>query len=281
MDWEEAANKISQVAESAVQKRRERLVGENGQIVKELDALLERYPTRDETTLLRILSTLSVGRRMAMNLKTRKVEPVEYQRINYFHAAAQLLAQRKPETLDLDVLEHLEQAAQALAEGWGEAEYFQLSQNAECLRDFGFDVTALDLNPSASPAALSEEQRATLKAELGRRRMTEIYRSVLLGVITELWVDYLTRVEALRVSIGLEAYGQRDPLVQYKVKASDMFQTLLGEIRSGVIDRAFRYLPRPVAVREVTPVTEAPSQPADPISAAESSRGGRKRHKKR
>jgi len=39
-------------------------------------------------------------------------------------------------------------------------------------------------------------------------------------------VEYLTQMEALRVSIGLEAYGQRDPLVQYKSKAFELFQTL-------------------------------------------------------
>jgi preprotein translocase subunit SecA len=73
----------------------------------------------------------------------------------------------------------------------------------------------------------------------------------LLGAITESWVDYLTRVEALRVSIGLEAYAQRDPLVQYKGKASDMFQTLLTDIRSGVIGRIFLYQPRVAAAAQL------------------------------
>jgi preprotein translocase subunit SecA len=62
---------------------------------------------------------------------------------------------------------------------------------------------------------------------------------LLLGVITELWVDYLTQMEALRVSIGLEAYAQRDPLVQYKSRASELFQTLFGNMRLGVINRMF------------------------------------------
>jgi preprotein translocase subunit SecA len=109
--------------------------------------------------------------------------------------------------------------------------------------------------------------------------MTEVFRSVLLGVITELWVDYLTRVEALRVSIGLEAYGQRDPLVQYKSKASEMFQNLLGEVRSGVIDRVFRYLPRPVTIAEA-PV-ETAVETSIPAPAEPPARAGRKRHKKR
>jgi len=79
---------------------------------------------------------------------------------------------------------------------------------------------------------------------LGRRALTEIYRQLLLSVITELWVDYLTQMEALRVSIGLEAYGQRDPLVQYKNRAFALFQELLGNMRLGVVSRMFTYRPR-------------------------------------
>ena len=80
--------------------------------------------------------------------------------------------------------------------------------------------------------------------ELGKSALTEVYRQLLLGVITELWVDYLTQMEALRVSIGLEAYGQRDPLVEYKSKASELFQNLLKDMRSGVILRMFTFRPR-------------------------------------
>ncbi len=82
--------------------------------------------------------------------------------------------------------------------------------------------------------------------ELGRQAITEIYRQLLLQVITELWVDYLTQMEALRVSIGLEAYGQRDPLVQYKNRAFELFQTLLNDMRTGVVTRMFVFRPRDI-----------------------------------
>ena len=80
--------------------------------------------------------------------------------------------------------------------------------------------------------------------ELGRQALTEIYRQLILGVITELWVDYLTQMEALRISIGLEAYAQRDPLVQYKNRAFELFQNLLSDMRMGVVTRMFTYRPR-------------------------------------
>jgi preprotein translocase subunit SecA len=85
---------------------------------------------------------------------------------------------------------------------------------------------------------------------------------LLLGATSELWVEYLTRIEALRVSIGLEAYAQRDPLVQYKSKASEMFAQLVEDIQALVVNRAFAIQRRPV---EITPI-ETADQPDQPES---------------
>ena len=144
---------------------------------------------------------------------------------------------------------------------------------------------------SAQPLnTLNEEDRQSVKDLLGWFDLNEAMRQLLLGVISELWVDYLTRVEALRVSIGLEAYAQRDPLVQYKGRASEMFQQLLADIRIGVISRLFSFRPRPQApnlaearadgaASESTPVGDsgvpdkAPSQ-APAIAAAPVPSGG-------
>jgi preprotein translocase subunit SecA len=58
---------------------------------------------------------------------------------------------------------------------------------------------------------------------------------LMLRVIDYLWTRHLTTMEGLRHSIGLQAYGQKDPLVQYKVKAYEMFDELKGEIRQLVV----------------------------------------------
>jgi preprotein translocase subunit SecA len=96
-------------------------------------------------------------------------------------------------------------------------------------------------------------------------------------------VDYLTRVEGLRVSIGLEAYAQRDPLVQYKSQASELYQQLLEDIRSQVINRVFAYQPRRIEITPVELVEAAETAPA--AAAASSDQGGdasaRKRKRKR
>jgi preprotein translocase subunit SecA len=54
---------------------------------------------------------------------------------------------------------------------------------------------------------------------------------LMLRVIDYLWTRHLTTMESLRHSIGLQAYGQKDPLVQYKVKAYELFDDLKAEIR--------------------------------------------------
>jgi preprotein translocase subunit SecA len=82
----------------------------------------------------------------------------------------------------------------------------------------------------------------------------KVHRRLLLSAFSELWVEYLTKVEALRISIGLEAYAQRDPLVQYKGRASEMFAQLLEDVRGLVIGRAFASRPRRV---EITPIETA------------------------
>ncbi len=57
---------------------------------------------------------------------------------------------------------------------------------------------------------------------------------MLLRVIDSLWIRHLTAIDDLREGIGLRAYGQRDPLVEYKVEAAAMFDQLLATIQHDV-----------------------------------------------
>jgi preprotein translocase subunit SecA len=113
--------------------------------------------------------------------------------------------------------------------------------------------------------------------------MTNIQRQLLLKAITDQWVEYLTKVEALRVSIGLEAYAQRDPLVQYRRQASEMFQVLLSDIRSQVVSRVFAYQPRrwkaqPLGVvLDTNAISTQTTQNAKPTKTKKK----RRRHKKK
>jgi preprotein translocase subunit SecA len=166
--------------------------------------------------------------------------------------AARYLESREHEDISAEVLEHLETAQSAMLSAWGQSEWRRLAN----YRPIDLNETAIKgLRRIVGEARFEEissqpmhtlelDERSMVIDELGRQALTEVYRQLLLGVISELWVEYLTNMEALRVSIGLEAYGQRDPLVQYKNRAFEMFQELLANMRLGVVTRMFTFQPR-------------------------------------
>jgi preprotein translocase subunit SecA len=67
-----------------------------------------------------------------------------------------------------------------------------------------------------------------------------VERHVMLQAIDQHWQDYLRSMDSLRQGVGLRAYGQRDPLVEYKREAFDMFATLMDDIREDICSKVFR-----------------------------------------
>jgi preprotein translocase subunit SecA len=67
-----------------------------------------------------------------------------------------------------------------------------------------------------------------------------VERFVMLRTIDQKWIDYLTTMEHFREGIGLQAYGQRDPLVEYKNEAHKMFEELTEGIRADIVANMFR-----------------------------------------
>jgi preprotein translocase subunit SecA len=257
-DWDELADILLHTTRDALDKKRERL---NHQIARDLDMLLEREDVSTDSGKLRLLITLSQGSRTAFDQKTHKQVKQVFTRFTYVFFVAHLLADQDAESVSEDVMQHLETAEAVLRETWGQSEFMRISQNATKLADFGPAAKMAfgegRLNDAVS--SLSESEAAELSSALGRYVLNEVHRQLLLSAFTELWVEYLTKVEGLRVAIGLEAYAQRDPLVQYKGQASEMFAQLLEDVRALVISRAFAARPRRV---EITPIetTEVASE---------------------
>jgi preprotein translocase subunit SecA len=273
--WEDAGDKIIEAAENALQNRRERMVGENGQIGRDIDNLMPRELS--DTTKLQLLLTLSQGARTAFDQKTHRQVKQVFSRFSYVFLIAKLLDGLEESQVVEDVLDHLGEAREALQMAWGEREYARLASNAQKLADFGEAAKRAfgEERLNEPVTGLGESDREALIESIGRYVLNEVHRQLLLGATSELWVEYLTRIEALRVSISLEAYAQRDPLVQYKGRASEMFSQLVEDIRGLVISRVFAYRPKPI---EITPVetTDTPvptqTQPSD---------GGRKKKRRR
>jgi len=76
--------------------------------------------------------------------------------------------------------------------------------------------------------------------QVGEKTMRQIEYFVNLSVIDNLWMDHLDVVDNLREGIGLRAYGQKDPLVEYKNEAFRMFETLINGIDDEIAHRIFK-----------------------------------------
>lgn len=69
----------------------------------------------------------------------------------------------------------------------------------------------------------------------------EIERVVLLRVIDRKWMDHIDDMAQLRQGIGLQAYGQKDPIVEYKMAGFDMFDDMISAIRRILSDCCIMY----------------------------------------
>jgi preprotein translocase subunit SecA len=74
----------------------------------------------------------------------------------------------------------------------------------------------------------------------GQDAMRHLERMVFLQIIDTKWKDHLYAMDSLREGIGLRAYGQRDPLVEYKREAFEMFSQMISGIEDEAIEIIFR-----------------------------------------
>ena len=69
------------------------------------------------------------------------------------------------------------------------------------------------------------------KEEIGEEPFKELQRIVLLKVVDSKWMDHIDAMDELKNGIGLRAYGQKDPVIQYQIEGSDMFEEMINSIK--------------------------------------------------
>ncbi len=84
-------------------------------------------------------------------------------------------------------------------------------------------------------AAYEERER-----EFGPELMRQIERHFLLQIMDLKWMEHLRAMDDLREGIGLRAYGQRNPLIEYQIEAFEMFQGMMGSIQEDTVKALFR-----------------------------------------
>lgn len=80
--------------------------------------------------------------------------------------------------------------------------------------------------------------------------MRELERVLMLRVVDTLWMDHLDEMEHVKREIGLRAYGQHDPVVEYKEVASDMYDGMLDAIKRDTVRYVLNAMPRTEIKRE-------------------------------
>ena len=115
------------------------------------------------------------------------------------------------------------------------------SLNNEILNLFGIEM--LDFiktnknNPETISAKLKEQALEIYKQkeeEITSEQMRELERVVMLKVVDEKWMNHIDSMDELKNGIGLRAYGQKDPVVQYRLEGFDMFDEMINNIKLDV-----------------------------------------------
>jgi preprotein translocase subunit SecA len=154
------------------------------------------------------------------------------------------------ERLKDEILEFTEEAIRELTASYyhqGEMEKLQ----DEVMTKFMADVKMsreefAQLGEEGVAAKLIDEAKAFYnrkEEQIGSEAMAQLERFATLRVIDERWRDHLREMDELKEGIGLRAYGQKDPLIEYKQEGYRMFQELLVLVRDGVLELAYKLYP--------------------------------------
>ena len=115
------------------------------------------------------------------------------------------------------------------------------SLNNEITNTFGINMLDRIQANKNNPEAISEElKQKALEAykqkeqEVTSEQMRELERVVMLKVVDEKWMNHIDSMDELKNGIGLRAYGQKDPVVQYRLEGFDMFDEMVNDIKFDV-----------------------------------------------
>ena len=101
------------------------------------------------------------------------------------------------------------------------------------------------------------EKRESL---FGEANMRELEKAIMLKVVDSKWMEHLDAMDMLKEGIGLRAYGQKNPLVEYKFEAYDMFESM----KEAITDETIMYLYR----IQINVDTIAEEEPVDHLADA-------------
>ncbi len=116
------------------------------------------------------------------------------------------------------------------------------------------NITREDLKDRIMEVA--EETYRKVEEQNGPDNMREVERVILLRVVDKKWMDHIDNMDQLRQGIGLRAYAQRDPVIEYQIEGYEMFEEMIRSIQEETISLLYR-----VKVEQNMPKREQVAQP--------------------
>ena len=89
---------------------------------------------------------------------------------------------------------------------------------------------------------------------IGEEEMRELERIVMLKIVDERWMNHIDGMDELKDGIGLRAYGQKDPVVQYRMEGADMFDQMIFDIKTDVVKFLMNARKRETSMQRTTSV---------------------------
>ena len=145
-----------------------------------------------------------------------------------------------------------------------------------CITPGSINLDELDIHSLSKSGVkkllLDEAQAAYQKQEElnGEEPMREAERVITLKVVDRKWMDHIDAMDQLRQGIGLRAYGQRDPVMEYKFEGYEMFQDMVRSIQEEVLTLLYHVrvqtnMPKREKVAEPIAASHGESQPQKPV----------------
>jgi len=133
-----------------------------------------------------------------------------------------------------------------------------------CQKD---DFTDLGTDPAQARAEIADTLKAKAmeiyedkeKNVFGEENFREVERVLLLRNVDQKWMDHLEAMDSLMETIGLQAYAQRNPISEYRIVGSDLFDEMVTMIRDDTVRMLLSVMPRPQVMKR--------EQVAKPVSA--------------
>ncbi|MFN7088798.1 MAG: SEC-C metal-binding domain-containing protein, partial [Candidatus Paceibacteria bacterium] len=138
----------------------------------------------------------------------------------------------------------------------------EIEKTIKAISNFYFPISNLEFkNREELKSKISgfiKEKYDEKEKQIGETTMRQLEKFVLLRVIDELWIDHLEQMEYLRDSVNLRAYGQRDPLVEYRIEGQKMYEQLLKSIKYQVVNLIFKVGLAPQPIQQSQPLAVKP-----------------------